>query len=307
MSGSASGTPPPGGKAMGTPDKNVLNSVYQKAALAAEIRARAHLAAQQAMLAFPEEAGLSWPVSHSAASSSATSKALTMAAPSSSSMASVAANAGVQHRHPVAGPGHVQPPGFSTPKRKRQVQSKPEDTSSEDEAVWKCASQLSTSPSPSSVSLASPLGRLQMAQSPGSVGVPVAEPSAAQGLPAAATPVMPIAGGVENDLAPTEVDSSEDEGIDDAFLEDRPSPKPGSSRDCVGRTGAVLHEEPEDTSNRDCSSSMSETPESPSVDTPTLMYRMLRHAELEAALEDLENSLSESQCRSHIHTQIHWA
>ena len=295
MPAPSSGTPPPSGKAARALDKNAMVSLYQKWDLAAEIRAQAQFAAHEAAIVFAADMKSPQLAPPSSGSSTPTSSSSTPTS-SSSSSSTVAADQGVRQAQSIVGTAQSQNPGVSTLKRKREPSKKPEEVSSEDELVWDNAIQLSQATSQTSATLSSPRAHSQLSQSTGSAGTHDAEPVAASVSQAAMGSGLSIPVFAEYDSVPTEMDSSEDEAIHGDDVEDRPSPTLGDSRELCQCDAGETREQLEDTSNQDSSSPSCESSESSSVDTPTLMYRQMRQAELEAELEALEKLLHIKRC-----------
>ena len=296
MPAPSSGTPPPSGKAARAPDKNAMVSLYQKWDLAAEIRAQAQFAAHEAAIVFAADMKSPQLAPPSSGSSTPTSSSSTPTS-SSSSSSTVATDQGVRQAQSIVGTAQSQNPGVSTLKRKREPSKKPEEVSSEDELVWDNAFQLSQATSQTSATLSSPRAHSQLSpRAHSQLSTRDAEPVAASVSQAATGSGLSIPVLAEYDSVPTEMDSSEDEAIHGDDVEDRPSPTLGDSRELCQRDAGETREQLEDTSNQDSSSPSCESSESSSVDTPTVIYRQMRQAELEVELEAWEKLLHSNRC-----------
>jgi len=287
MAASSSGGSPPHAVQQADSDDDIIGEAFERACRAAQLRADARFAAQEAMILFASEWATPASPQATAESSSAAEPAAAGILGNPSGLPAASSNAVPVVSRDSGFTGAEAGLGLTTPKRKREVQLvQPEPLSPEDDNVWQCASVLSQTSSPSSVGLASPLGRMRLSLSPAAAGVHGA--SASSGLNAAVL-VPPDAGAQENQFAATQVDSADEEHLDDDVMEYLRSPRSARAA-AAGAEPSAAPSEPPDTPNWECMSPLSGSSGSTSVDTVTLVHRMVRRAEMEAELEELENN-----------------
>lgn len=170
-------------------DDDIMGVAFERACRAASIRAEARSAAQEALFLFAAElappaaatglAGSLGPAEPSAAASPGGASGLP-AASSNGANAELAAQ---------AGSGSSSRAVALTPKRKREIEvEQPEPPSPEDDAAWNMVSMMSQSPSSSS-SLAWPLGRLRLTETPPAAAAPGSS-SSSEMTPA--VPLLPV-------------------------------------------------------------------------------------------------------------------
>ena len=263
------------------------------------IRAAARAKAQEAIICFADELP-------SAALPQVTALASSRPAPFASPSGSAgcglaaassmddAAHASASHRtgavRSVA--PEVEPPLQFTPKRRKELHTTLDDApSSEDEAVWKYASAVSQSVTPSSKSATSPMARLRLADSP-----PGPEPHggghvAAPVLTNQARPLPPQPAGEQKHGVHAKRGESEEGRLrhgDTHFLR---TPSHHRTEHVAGAEPSAASTHIEERPNWDCMSPVSASSDVSGADTPTLMLRMRRQADLEADLEELEQQM----------------
>lgn len=264
-------------------DDDIVGNSFERARRAAEVRADARFVAQEALFVFASE--LRSPVSEGE-SGGERSAALPNTGASSSS-ASGMPGATTLCVTAASAPSTHQAPGWqggpTTPHRKRELpEEKLAPPSPEDSAAWECVAHLTQSCSPSSLSVESPLRRIRLSESTSALG-PASSSSTAP-CPVL-DPVPPSVVAVNNLVAATQLDSVEQGDLDADVMDYLRSPA-GDSPAANGAEPSAAPAQPADTPNWECMSASSESSGSTSVDTTTMVNRMIRDAELAAELEE---------------------
>ena len=226
-------------------DDDVLGAAFDRACRAATIRAEARSVAQEALFLFaaelaPPDAATSLAGSQGPAEPSAA----VLPCGAAGLPASSSAGAMSVVRSP-AGCSSSWTPAMHTPKRKRVSEDQqPEPPSPEDDATWNMLSLMSPSASSSST-VASPLGRLRLTESPPTIGAPGSS-SSFEMMPA--VPSLPLLAEEENGDAATQVDSLDEETSSDDVMSYMPSSRSRGSV-VVGVEPSAALQQPADTSN----------------------------------------------------------
>ena len=274
-SGSGGAGPPPA--QLADSDDDIMGVAFERACRAASLRAEARSAAQEALRLFAAELA---PPTVATGVAAALGAAEPSAAANPGGVSGLpAASSTVAHAEfaAEAGSGSISRAVALTPKRKRDTGvAAPEPPSPEDDAAWNAVSMMSQSPSSSS-SLASPLGRLRVTQTPPAVAGP-ASSSNSEMIPAGPLPPVSALGAV---VAASALESSAEVCANDV-AQQLSHAVDHQTAAALGAEASAAPPQPADAPNWECMSSSSE---SSSVDTPTLIHRMVRNAELEAELE----------------------